>query len=110
MSADNYSLVAQAIQEKLQVQANYNGRHREMCPHALGTKNGRRQALFFQFGGESERGLEPGGDWRCLPVNDLSDVSLHEGAWHTDHRYGRARQTCVDEVDAAVPVEGRSTA
>ena len=27
------------------------------------------QALFFQFGGESKRGLSPGGDWRCLPLD-----------------------------------------
>jgi hypothetical protein len=105
VSADDYSLIRQAIREKLQVWATYKGRHREMCPHTLGTKNGRRQALFFQFGGESERGLEPGGDWRCLPVDGLSDVSLHEGPWHTDRRYGRTRQTCVEEIDTAVPVE-----
>lgn len=91
MSADDYSLIRQAIQTKLQVHATYKDRRREMCPHALGTK------------------LEPGGEWRCLPVDDLSDVSLREGAWHTEHRYGRARQTYVDEIDAAVPVEGRST-
>lgn len=41
MSADGYSLIQQAIREKLQVWAAYKGRHREMCPHALGTMNGR---------------------------------------------------------------------
>ena len=72
-----------------------------MCPHALGTKNGRRQALFFQFAGESNRGLPPGGDWRCLPLDGLSDVSLHKGSWYTDDRYDQV-QTCVDEIDVAV--------
>jgi len=99
--ADNYSLIRQAISDKRQVRATYQGRAREMCPHALGTKAGRRQALFFQFAGESNRGLLPGGDWRCLPVDGLTDISLQEGAWYTDERYGDV-QACVDEVDIAV--------
>lgn len=100
---DNDALIRQAILERQQVHATYQGRRRELCPHAVGTKNGRRQALFFQFGGESARGLQPGGDWRCLPVDELTDVSLHQGDWHTDDRYGRTRQTCVDEVDISIP-------
>ncbi|MFT3866035.1 MAG: hypothetical protein QM729_17345 [Solirubrobacterales bacterium] len=102
MSADNYRLIRRAIIDKRQVRATYQGRLREMCPHALGTKNGRRQALFFQFAGESARGLPPDGDWRCLPVDELTEVSLRDGDWHTDDRYGRSRQTCVDEIDVAV--------
>jgi hypothetical protein len=98
---DNYSLIRQAIMNERQVRARYQGRFREMCPHALGTKNGRPQALFFQFAGESKRGLQPGGDWRCLPLDGLTDVSLHRGPWYTDDRYCQA-QTCVDEVDVAV--------
>ena len=97
----SYALIRQAVLERRQVRATYQGRFRELCPHALGTKNGRPQALFFQFGGESERGLPAGGDWRCLPLDGLGDVSLHDGAWFTDGRYGEA-QTCVDEIDVAV--------
>jgi hypothetical protein len=99
---DNYDLIRRAILDRLQVRATYQGRFREMCPHALGLKNGRRQALVFQFGGESSRGLRSGGDWRCLSVDGLSEISLHESDWHTDTRYSRARQTCVDSLDVAV--------
>lgn len=99
---DNYALIRRAIIERKQVHATYKGRSRELCPHALGTKNGRRQALFFQFAGESERGLPPGGDWRCLPVDELTEVSVHEGDWHTDGRYGQNPHHCVDEVDVEV--------
>ncbi len=45
---NNYDLIAKAIKEKLQVTASYQGFYREMCPHALGSKNGRKQALFYQ--------------------------------------------------------------
>jgi len=99
--ADNYSLIRQAILDKSQIRATYQGRFREMCPHTLGTKNGRRQALFFQFAGESSRGLPPGGEWRCIPVDELVDVSVQEGEWHTDQRHSQP-QTCVDEVDVEV--------
>jgi hypothetical protein len=96
-----YSLIRQAILDKSQVRATYQGKRREMCPHALGTKNGRRQALFFQFAGESNRGLPPGGDWRCLPLDGLTEVSLHKGPWHTDDRYDQT-QSCIDEIDVAL--------
>jgi hypothetical protein len=99
--ADNYSLIRQTILEMKQVVATYQGRYREMCPHTLGTKNGRRQALFFQFAGESSRGLPPGGEWRCIPVDELADVSIRGGAWHTDDRHSQ-RQSCVDEIDVEV--------
>ena len=99
--SDNYTLIRQAILGKNQVRATYQGRLRKMCPHTLGTKNGRRQALFFQFAGESSRGLPPGGEWRCIPVDELVDVSVHEGEWHTDDRHSQP-QTCVDEIDVEV--------
>lgn len=92
---------SQAILEMKQIVATYQGRYREMCPHALGTKNGRRQALFFQFAGESSRGLPRGGEWRCIPVDELADVSIRGGAWHTDDRHSQ-RQSCVDEIDVEV--------
>ena len=101
---DDYSLIRRAILERRQVHAVCKGRPRALCPHVLGTKGGRRQALFFQFGGESERGLPRGGDWRCLLIDELTDVSLHPGDWHTDAGYDGARQTCVEEIDVAVPV------
>ena len=69
--SNNYDLIAKAIKEKLQVTAFYQGFYREMCPHALGSKNGRKQALFYQFGGESSKGtVTPGStfNWRCIPI------------------------------------------
>lgn len=96
-----YELLRDAIVRRLQVVATYRGMRREMCPHALGRKNGRAQCLFYQFGGESgsER-IVPGGtdNWRCIPVDELSDVELREGTWYTA-AIGRTRQSCVDSVD-----------
>ncbi|HVV89067.1 MAG TPA: hypothetical protein VHB53_01110 [Solirubrobacterales bacterium] len=95
------SLIRRAILERHQVHAVFRGRFRELCPYVLGTKNGRRQALFFQFGGESRRGLPPGGDWRCLPVDELTEVSVHEGPWYGEDGYDPS-QSCVDRVEVEV--------
>jgi hypothetical protein len=103
----SYALIRGAILDRRQVHATFQGRFRELCPHVLGTKNGRRQALFFQFGGQSRRGLPPGGGWRCLPVDELTDVSVHEGPWYGEDGYDPS-QSCVDEVDVEAAADPSS--
>lgn len=98
---DAYALVRQAIIDRKQIVATYNDHRREMCPHVVGTKNGREQALFFQFAGSSSRGLPPQGEWRCFPIEGLSDVSMREGPWCTGEEHSKD-QTCVDEVDVEI--------
>lgn len=74
---------------------------REMCPHVIGTKEGRRQALFSQFAGSSSSGLPPDGEWRCIQVDKLSDVVSRPGEWYTGGVHTQP-QTCVDIVDVEV--------
>lgn len=38
---DTYEAVKRAIDNKQIVRATYHGRERVMCPHVVGTKNGR---------------------------------------------------------------------
>ena len=94
----SYDLIRRAIERKQQVIATYRGYHREMCPHSLGvSKLGEQQALFYQFAGESSQSLGPPGspdNWRCLRVDELVDVSLRDGGWHTAPNHTRP-QTCV---------------
>lgn len=76
-----------------------------MCPHALGTKKGREQALFYQFAGSSRTGLEPDGspnNWRCIPIGELQDLGIVDGEWHTAANYSAVRQSCLDEVRVEV--------
>lgn len=101
---DTYQIVRLAILNKQIIRATYRGRVRVMCPHVVGTKNGRSQALFYQFDGESSSGLDPDGspaNWRCLLLDALSDVSVEDGEWHTAPNHSR-EQTCVDEIDVEV--------
>lgn len=101
---DNYEMVKDAILNKRIIIASYDGYRREMCPHCIGWKNGRRQALFYQFGGGSSTGLGPPGsaaNWRCIPIDGLRNVSVADGPWHTSPNHSRPN-TCVDEVDVEV--------
>jgi hypothetical protein len=97
-----YEQIRAATLAKQQVVATYKGLRRELCPHILGTKDGRRQALFFQFGGGSSSSLPPGGAWRCLPVDALEDVVVRDGPWHSN-RLDHFLETCVDEIDVEAP-------
>jgi hypothetical protein len=101
----SYQIVRQAIVERKAISAMYKGRYREMCPHVLGSKFGKPQGLFYQFGGASNsRPIQPDGspdNWRCLEIALLSNVTLLDSAWHTAPNHSRP-QTCVGEVDVAI--------
>ena len=99
--SDIYATVRQAILDKHQITATYNDHVREMCPHVIGMKNGRPQALFFQFGGTSSSDLPPDGEWRCIPIEGLENVVSRAGAWHTAANHSQP-QTCVDVIDVEV--------
>ncbi len=104
MLSSNYSLVRQAIIDKAQVIAVYKGHRREMSPHVIGRKGTREQALFCQFGGTSESaGLVTADSpkWRCVFIDELSDVSVRSGQWYTIDMHSQA-QTCVDLVDVEI--------
>lgn len=98
----NFDLLRQAILERKQVTATYDGYYREMCPHTLGWKDGVRHVLSYQFAGESSQELPPEGQWKCMDVDGLSDVTLRDGDWHTGTRKTGKPQTCVDQVEATV--------
>lgn len=101
-----YEIISDAIRNKKQVIAIYQGHSRELCPHAIGTKNGRQQALFYQFGGHSSSGqIVPGSpkNWKCLAINGLSNVTVRDGEWHTANNHSEA-QTCVDWIDVEVKI------
>jgi hypothetical protein len=95
---ENYRLVRKAIARKQQVLAFYRGYYREMCPFLIGiSRHGRLQALFYQFAGESSQQIGPPGspdNWRCIAVDELEDVRLRDGDWHSAPNHTRP-ETCV---------------
>src|ERR1700742_3941573 len=95
-----YELIRRAIEERQQVEALFEGRPRRFCPHVIGTRAGERRVLVFQIDGHSSRGLPPGGDWRCLAIDRLSEVTLCDGHWHS--REPSQPQHCIEEVDRSI--------
>ena len=100
-----YSIIRQAISDMHQITGMYDGYYREMCPHAIGTKNGKEQVLVYQFAGDTSKGpvCDPKSkqNWRCLEVSKLIDVKVKAGQWHTADNH-RAASTCVDHIDVEV--------
>lgn len=99
----NYELIRSAIVAKSCVTCNYNGYLRKMTPHVIGTKNGKEQALFYQYGGSSSSGLssDPKQNWRCIPVNSITNLTINSDAFQTASNHS-STQTCVDRIDVEV--------
>jgi len=98
----NYDLLRRAIRHRQPVSAFYEGHERHFCPHVLGTKQGEARVLAFQYAGGSATGLPVGGEWRCMRVQGLTAIRLHNGPWRTGTGHAR-RQACVDTVDVETP-------
>jgi hypothetical protein len=85
---DIYQLIWTAIASKRPIEAVYKGLPRLFCPHRLGrNREGELRVLCYQYGGESESGLEAPGspaNWRCTALEKYSQVKLREalGARH----------------------------
>jgi hypothetical protein len=100
-----YEVIRDAILCKKTITATCDGHPRVMCPHVIGrNKSGEEQALFYQYGGTSSRGLGPDGsprNWRCIKIARLKNVRSEEGPWHTapDHLHP---QSCVAAIDVDV--------
>jgi hypothetical protein len=96
-----YKLFEEAITRRKQILCTYQGRPRELCPIILGHSQGREKALTYQFGGQSNKGLPPAGQWRCLWLSEVSKVRLRDGPWHAGDSHNQP-QGCVEVVDLDV--------
>jgi hypothetical protein len=99
---DIYRLIRAAVLSKRPIRAVYDGHDRRFCPHRLGwNREGRIRVLCYQYGGQSNSGLQPVGspeNWRCVALEKLSGIELLEDEWRTAPNHSRP-QTCVAEVD-----------
>jgi len=99
---DIYRTVWAAIANKQPIKAFYKDRVRLFCPHRLGrNRSGQLRVLCYQYGGESESGLEPTGspaNWRCVMLEKLRSVELLDGSWRSAPNHSRPA-SCVIEAD-----------
>jgi hypothetical protein len=104
MPSTTYALFRNAILTEQQVLCSYGGRHRELCPHIVGTnKMGEEVVLAWQFAGESSGKLP---QWRCLKLANVSHISTRSGRWHAGGSHKR-EQKCVTEIDLDINVHVR---
>jgi hypothetical protein len=100
-----HTRIRAAIIHRRPIAALYRGHRRLLCPHLLGwNKHRRLQVLCYQYGGDSKSGLKPADasdNWRCLAVENLNQVQLLDGPWHTAENHSRP-QTCIEEVELDV--------
>jgi len=101
----DHAQVRSAIIHRRPIAALYRGRTRLLCPHRLGWNRHRRlQVLCYQYGGDSESGLhptDPSENWRCLAVENLSQVELLDAPWQAPENHSRP-QNCIEEVELDV--------
>jgi hypothetical protein len=99
-SSSAYKLFEEAMTTRKEILCTYNGRSRELCPIILGHSQGQEKALTCQFG-QSEKGLPPGRQWRCLWLSKVRNIRLRDGPWHAGDRHDQP-QGCVEIVDLDV--------
>jgi hypothetical protein len=100
-SSETYQLFARAIIERRQIFCIYENHPRELCPIILGHSRGEEKALTYQFGGSSNSGLPPGGEWRCLWLAKVREAAPRDGPWHSGSSHTQP-QGCVEIVDLDV--------
>ncbi len=104
MHGATYDLFRNAILGEQQVICSYEGRHRELCPHIIGTnKRGEAVVLAWQFAGESSGKLP---QWRCLKLANVQDARARKGRWHEGGSH-RSAQTCVSTIDLDINIHVR---
>ena len=104
MPSATYTLFRDAILAGQQVICSYEGRHRELCPHIIGTnRNGEEVVLAWQFAGASSGKLP---QWRCLWLSNVRDARARDGRWHEGGSH-RTEQTCVSAIDLDINIHVR---
>jgi hypothetical protein len=104
MPNSTYTLFHKAILGEQQVICSYDGRHRELCPHIIGTnKSGEEVVLAWQFAGESSGKLP---QWRCLKLANVSHAHARNGRWYEGGSHKTA-QKCVTAIDLDINIHVR---
>jgi hypothetical protein len=104
MASTIYALFRNAILREQQVTCTYDRRHRELCPHIIGTnRSGEEVVLAWQFAGESSGRLP---QWRCLRLGNVRDARARDGRWHAGGSH-KTSQKCVTEIDLDINIHVR---
>lgn len=82
---DVFEILREAIEKRRCVTMVADGRRRDVAPLAIGFKGAQKKVLTFQFKGESNSGLAPGGAWRCFSLANIDWAQLSDEPWQSGH-------------------------
>ncbi len=88
-----------AITFKRCVRIRTAGFSRDICPHALGFKDGSPRVLVLQYDGASVSGLAGGGQWRAFFVHDIAEATIIDGVWRSGPNLVAKTEACLDRVE-----------
>jgi predicted DNA-binding transcriptional regulator YafY len=94
-----HEVLRQAITTKQCVRLRLAGRARDICPHALGLKDGHPRLLAFQYDGASASGMGAGGGWRTFFVSEIADAKIIAGAWHSGPNLIAKAEASLDRIE-----------
>ena len=101
MSNPVLEVIRDAIRQRRQLTFYYDGLYREVCPHAVGMKDGQWHLFVWQFGGSSRGGLK-GENWRCMVVSHIASLTVRDGQWYRGWTKGYGPSSCIDIIDTVV--------
>ena len=88
-----------AIVRKRCVRIFAEGRSREVCPHALGLKDGRPRMLAFQYSGGSASGLAGSGQWRTFFLSEIASATMIDGPWQGGSNIVAKSEASLDRIE-----------
>jgi hypothetical protein len=98
---DNYATVRDACVNRLTIVAMYGDHRRQLCPWAVGSKDGKPRALFYQRAGMTSTGpVVPNSpdNWRCMDLDALEILEVLDQGWVGLTAHRRASH-CLDVID-----------
>ena len=109
MSSKSLEIIKKAMEERKSISAYYEGYFRKLSPYELGTKKGKYQCLFYQYGGESSKGIINGKskyNWRCLKLDKLEQIQILDEPLEKPEIVSHKRPSyCVDNVIKQIDIE-----
>jgi hypothetical protein len=89
------AVIRDALTRRRPITARYDGKHRELSPIALGTKDGELNLWAYQFGGESTHKC------KCFSVAKFESVDPMLGNWQAAG-IDAGPGACIDALDQYV--------
>lgn len=107
--SEKINKIKKAMEERKSISAYYDRFFRKLSPYELGTKKGKYQCLFYQYGGESSSGIINGkskSNWRCLELAKLTQIQILEEPLHKPEIISHKRPSyCVDNIIKQIYIE-----